>query len=301
MPPGEGYYRSRIPCPEDERVARVVRAFSESSPGRQAVFREAVDGVRAGLLLVFSERMAALAVRLESARPIVPGPRSPRRWPRRATRARRSPCPPCTAAAPRSSGSTPPRLFDEAAGRTDLSGAHWLRDVRDAEDSPEDVGYERPTTARASATSAPSRASRAASGGLVGCRAVTEQPRDPSAHTEVHRVADPDATRVASLPGPARRGRARAAPVLGRPRHERDAQVDPGRVRGRGRRAHGQPRPAGRGLRRRQGQGAAARRARGARGRRARGVRARVRAAGDQGERRLRRRLPALHRARAGR
>ena len=33
-------------------------------------------------------------------------------------------------------------MFDEAAGRTDLSGAHWLRDVRDAEDSPEDVGYE---------------------------------------------------------------------------------------------------------------------------------------------------------------
>jgi DNA-directed RNA polymerase subunit beta len=30
----------------------------------------------------------------------------------------------------------------EAAGRTDLAGAHWLRDVRDAEDSPEDVGYE---------------------------------------------------------------------------------------------------------------------------------------------------------------
>jgi len=44
MPPGESYYRSRIPCPEDEQVARVVRAFSESSPGRQAVFREAIDG-----------------------------------------------------------------------------------------------------------------------------------------------------------------------------------------------------------------------------------------------------------------
>src|SRR4051795_1526017 len=73
MPPGEGYYRSRIPCPEDERVAKVVRAFSESSPGRQAVFREAVDGVRAGLLLVFSERMAALAVRMESQAPIVQG------------------------------------------------------------------------------------------------------------------------------------------------------------------------------------------------------------------------------------
>ena len=24
MPPGESYYRSRIPCPEDERVARVA-------------------------------------------------------------------------------------------------------------------------------------------------------------------------------------------------------------------------------------------------------------------------------------
>ena len=73
MPPGESYYRSRIPCPDDERVARVVRAFSESSPGRQAVFRKAIDGVRAGLLLVFSERMAALAVRMESAQPIVQG------------------------------------------------------------------------------------------------------------------------------------------------------------------------------------------------------------------------------------
>src|ERR1700752_1434106 len=70
MPPGESYYRSRIPCPEAERVAR---AFSESSPGRQAVFREAIDGVRAGLLLVFSERMAALAVRMESAQPVVQG------------------------------------------------------------------------------------------------------------------------------------------------------------------------------------------------------------------------------------
>ena len=112
MPPGESYYRSRIPCPEDERVARVVRAFSESSPGRQAVFREAVDGVRAGLLLVFSERMAALAV--------------PALHRRSAEILRLDTL----------------RLFDEAAGRTDLSGAHWLRDVRDAEDSPEDVGYE---------------------------------------------------------------------------------------------------------------------------------------------------------------
>ena len=140
MPPGEGYYRSRIPCPDDERVARVVRAFSESSPGRQAVFREAVDGVRAGLLLVFSERMAALAVRMESAQPIVQGlvaaslaqegdPREALAVPalhRRSTEIL---------------ALDTVRLFDEAAGRTDLAGARWLADVRDADEAPEDVGY----------------------------------------------------------------------------------------------------------------------------------------------------------------
>ena len=55
---------------------------------------------------------------------------------------------------------------------------------------------------------------------------------------------------------------ARLPAVLGRPGHERDAQVDPGRVRGRGRRADGQPRPAGRGLRGRAREGAAPRRRR---------------------------------------
>jgi hypothetical protein len=141
MPPGEGYYRSRIPCPDDEAVARVVRAFSESSPGRQAVFRDAVDGVRAGLLLVFSERMAALAVRMESGEAIVQGlvaaSVAQEGDPREAL---------VVPALHRRSaeilGLDTLRLFDEAAGRTDLSGAHWLRDVRDAEDSPEDVGYE---------------------------------------------------------------------------------------------------------------------------------------------------------------
>src|SRR3954452_247237 len=136
MPPGEGYYRSRIPCPEDERIARVVRAFSEASPGRQAVFREAMDGIRAGLLLVFSERVAALAVRLQSAEPIVQGlvaaslghegdpgearggpPQHGRSAERRGVHTGRSSC--------------------EAAARTGLSGARWLRDVRDAEDAPE--------------------------------------------------------------------------------------------------------------------------------------------------------------------
>src|ERR1700753_978693 len=73
LPPGDGYYRARIPCSEDEQVARVVRAFSEASPGRQAVFREAIDGVRAGLLLGFGEGVAALAVRLGSIEPLVQG------------------------------------------------------------------------------------------------------------------------------------------------------------------------------------------------------------------------------------
>ena len=133
------------------------------------------------------------------------------------------------------------------------------------------------------------------------CPASLARPDDrPAARSRhrgpPHRRPVRDARRV--LPRAARGGRARAAALLRRPRHERDAEVDPGRVRGGGRRADRQPRPAGGGLRGRQGQGAAARRARLPRRRRARGVRARVRAAGDQGERRLRRRLPALHRAR---
>ena len=80
---------------------------------------------------------------------------------------------------------------------------------------------------------------------------MSDEPREPSSRTEVHRVADPDATRVAGYLAQPRRGRPRAAALQRRPGHERDAQVDPGRVRGRGRRAHRQPRAAGGGLRRR--------------------------------------------------
>ena len=141
MPPGESYYRSRIPCPDDERIARAVRAFSEASPGRQAVFREAMDGMRSGLLLVFSERVAALAVRLESAQPVVQGliaaSLAQEGDPREALAV-----PALHRRSAEILGLDTLRLFDEAAGRTDLSGAHWLRDVRDADESPEDVGYE---------------------------------------------------------------------------------------------------------------------------------------------------------------
>ena len=66
----------------------------------------------------------------------------------------------------------------------------------------------------------------------------------------------------------------------------------------RGRRADDQPRAAGRGLRRRRGQGDPARRRRRRGHRRARGVRARLHRPGDQGQRDLRPRLPALHGAR---
>jgi hypothetical protein len=141
LPPGDGYYRARIPCPDDEQVARVVRAFSEASPGRQAVFREAIDGVRAGLLLVFSERVAALAVRLESVEPLVQGliaaSLAQEGDPREALAV-----PALHRRSAELLGVDGGRVFDEAAGRTDLSGARWLADVRDADESPEDVGYE---------------------------------------------------------------------------------------------------------------------------------------------------------------
>ena len=93
--------------------------------------------------------------------------------------------------------------------------------------------------------------------------------------------------------------RPRPPALLGRARHQRDAEVDPGGLRSRGRLPHRQPRPARRGLRGDRGEGAPARCRRVPHGRRPRALRRGVRGAGDQGQRRLRQRLPALHRARA--
>jgi hypothetical protein len=140
LPPGDGYYRSRIPCPEDEQVARVVRAFAEASPGRQAVFRESIDRARAGLLLVFSERMAAFAVRLGSSAPLVQGLVAASVAPEGDAREALL-VPPLHRRSAEILGLQPGRVFDEAAGRTDLSGARWLADVRDVDEGPEDVGY----------------------------------------------------------------------------------------------------------------------------------------------------------------
>src|SRR5919206_16878 len=38
-------------------------------------------------------------------------------------------------------GLQPERIFDAAAGRTDLAGARWLRDARDTPEQPEDAGW----------------------------------------------------------------------------------------------------------------------------------------------------------------
>src|SRR6266536_2690886 len=89
LPPGDHYYRARIPCGEDEQVARVAASLAQEGDPREALAVPALHRRSAELL-----------------------------------------------------GVDGGRLFDEAAGRTDLSGARWLRDVRDADESPEDVGYE---------------------------------------------------------------------------------------------------------------------------------------------------------------
>jgi hypothetical protein len=140
VPAGAGYYRSRIPSPYDSQIARAVRAFSDATPGRQAALREAVDGDRADLLVAWSERVAALAVRLDSERPLVIGLVG-------LTLAAEADGGEAYLAAPlhrRSAeklGVDPGRLFDEAAGATDLPGARWLRDAREMEEQPEDAGY----------------------------------------------------------------------------------------------------------------------------------------------------------------
>ena len=140
LPGGGGYYRSRIPCAADSEIARVVNRFAESTPREQAAFRAGIDRARAGLLQVWSERVASLAVRLDSPRPLVIGLVG-------LSLAQADEDYDALLIAPlhrRSAeklGADPGRIFDEAAGRTDLAGARWLADLRDSEDQPEDAGY----------------------------------------------------------------------------------------------------------------------------------------------------------------
>jgi hypothetical protein len=140
LPGGGGYYRSRIPCSADSEIARVINRFTESTPREQAAFRAGIDRSRAGLLQVWSERVASLAVRLDSPSPLVLGLVG-------LSLAQGEEDYDALLIAPlhrRSAekvGADPGRIFDEAAGRTDLPGARWLADLRDSEDQPEDAGY----------------------------------------------------------------------------------------------------------------------------------------------------------------
>ena len=140
LPRGEGYYDHAIPSEEDSRIARAVKAFTDAEPAWQAAFREAMDHDRTDLLCAWSERVAALAVRLESPRPLVLGLVG-------LSLADESGDGEALLVAPLHRRSAekldtdPVRLFDEAAGETDLAGARWLREARDSDDQVEDAGY----------------------------------------------------------------------------------------------------------------------------------------------------------------
>jgi hypothetical protein len=140
LPRGEGYYDNAIPSAEDSRIARAVKAFADAEPAWQAAFREAMDHDRSDLLCAWSERVAALAVRLESPRPLVLGLVG-------LSLADETGGGEALLIAPLHRRSAekldadPERLFDEAAGETDLVGARWLRDARDSDDQVEDAGY----------------------------------------------------------------------------------------------------------------------------------------------------------------
>lgn len=140
LPRGEGYYEGPIPGPDDSRIARALRAFSEADPVWQAAFRDGVDAERADLLCVWSERVAALAVRLDSPRPLVLGLVG-LSVADDAGEGEALLVSPLHRRSAEKLDVDADRLFDEAAGLTDLLGARWLRDARDSADQVEDAGY----------------------------------------------------------------------------------------------------------------------------------------------------------------
>ena len=140
LPRPESFYDSAIPCAEDEQVARAVKAFSAADPAWQAAFRDAIDHDRADLLCAWSERVAALAVRLDSARPLVLGLVG-LSVADEAGEGEALLVSPLHRRSAEKLDADADRLFDEAAGLTDLIGARWLRDARDSGDEVEDAGY----------------------------------------------------------------------------------------------------------------------------------------------------------------
>ena len=140
LPRGDAYHRSRIPNAYDSRVARAVASFSAASPGGQAAIREAIDDDRAGLLRAWSERLAALGVRLESQGPLIQGLVA-LSLAQEADGGEALLVAPLHRRSAEKLGVDAGRIFDEAAGRTDLAGARWLAEQRDSDDQPEDAGY----------------------------------------------------------------------------------------------------------------------------------------------------------------
>jgi hypothetical protein len=140
LPRPEGYYDGAIPSAEDEQIARVVKAFTAADPAWQAAFRDAIDHDRADLLCAWSERIAALAVRLDSTRPIVIGLVGLSVADEAAAGEALLIAPLHRRSADKLDADAD-RLFDEAAGMTDLIGGRWLRDARDSDDEVEDSGY----------------------------------------------------------------------------------------------------------------------------------------------------------------
>ncbi len=140
LPHGDGYYDRPIPSEEDSRIGRALGAFTTAEPAWQAAFREAIDHDRAELLCVWSERVAALAVRLDSPRPLVIGLVGLSLADELAAGEALLVAPLHRRSAEKLAAD-PIRLFDEAAGLSDLPGARWLRDARDSDDQIEDAGY----------------------------------------------------------------------------------------------------------------------------------------------------------------
>jgi hypothetical protein len=140
LPHGGRYHASRIPSAADDRIGRAVAAFTSASPVAQAAIRDAVDDDSADLLRTWAERLASLGVRLESGGPLVQGlvglslaeEADPGEAMLVATLHRRS---------AEKLGLPVQRIFDAAAGRTDLPGARWLRDAGEAPEQPEDAGW----------------------------------------------------------------------------------------------------------------------------------------------------------------
>ena len=130
LPGGDAYHRSRIPNRCHSRVGRAVASFTAASPGGQAALREAIDEDRAGLLRAWSERLAALGVRLESQGPLVQGLVA-LSLAQEADGGEALLVAPLHRRSAEKLGLDADRVFDAACGRTDPVGARWLRAARD--------------------------------------------------------------------------------------------------------------------------------------------------------------------------